>query len=162
MKYRRLSLSELSELESDFVKFLAANTITSDDWVSLKANKPEKVEKLIEVFSDIVFEKVISKVQFLEHRTKHDLRLFECLEDEIKLIGVKVVGVDTIDFTKNQATEDMFSSFQTAPDGSVKMYSANKPYKNNDRSMELYQMMEDGCLISKGELYQTMSEMSKG
>jgi hypothetical protein len=160
MKYRRLTLGELKELESDFVKFLSANTVTSDDWVSLKSTKPEKAEQLIELFSDIVFEKVIGKVQFLEHRTVKDLRLFECLEDEIKLIGIKVVGVDAIDFSEKQSPEEMFTSFRAAPEGSVKMYSANKAYKNNDRSMELFEMMENGCLISEGELYQTISEMA--
>lgn len=160
MKYRRLTLDELKELEADFVKFLAANTVTSDDWVSLKSAKPEKAEQLIELFSDIVFEKVIGNVQFLEHRMAKDLRLFECLENEIKLIGVKVEGVDSINFTEKQSSEEMFSSFRTAPAGSVKMYSANKAYKNNDRSMELFGMMENGCLISKGELYQTLAEIA--
>ncbi len=159
MKYRRLTLDELKELENEFVRFLASNTITSDDWVSLKTTNPEKAETLIEMFSDIVFEKVIEKVAFLEHRNAKDLMLFECLADQIKLIGVKIVGTDSISFAENQTAEQMTALFQSAPNGSLKMYSAEKPYKNNNRSQELFKMMENGSLISDGQLYKTLLKM---
>lgn len=161
MKYRRLTIEELEELEQEFVRFLAANTVTSEDWQALKTTKPERAEQLIDVFSDIVFEKIINKVTHLEHRSPQDLKLFACLDDQIKLIGVKVVGVKSVDFTKNQTSDEMLQIFKTAPQGSIKMYSAEKAYKDNDRSKELFSMMQNGCLISKGELYETMTEMVK-
>jgi len=159
MKYRRLTLDELKELEQEFVRFLASNSIVSEEWVSLKTAKPEKAEQLIEVFSDIVFEKVISKVNFLEHRSPTDLKLFKCDEDQIQLIGIKVFGANTLDFTKNQTAEEMLGQFKTAPNGSLKMYSGEKKYQNNDRSAELFKMMEEGCLISEGKLFETLKEM---
>jgi len=161
MKYRRLTIDELKELEHEFVRFLAANTVTSEDWEALKTTKPERAEQLIDVFSDVVFEKIINKTTHLEHRGPQDLKLFECLEDKIKLIGVKVVGVEAVDFTKSQTGDEMLEIFKTAPQGSIKMYSAEKSYKDDDRSKELFGMMQNGCLISKGELYETMSEMVK-
>ena len=54
--------------------------------VKIKTTTPERAEQLIEVFSDIVFEKVIQKIEYLEHRTADDLKLFECKEDKINLI----------------------------------------------------------------------------
>lgn len=161
MKYRRLTLEELEELETEFVRFLAANTVTSEDWVKIKTTTPERAEQLIEVFSDIVFEKVIQKIDYLEHRTVDDLKLFECKEDKINLIGIKIEGVTGIDFTNKQTGEEMLEIFRTAPAGSVKMYSANKNYQNNDRSKELFGMMQNGCLIAKGELYKAMAELKQ-
>ena len=66
MKYRRLDLAELKTLEKDFVRFLASNHITADDWVKLKKENPEKVERLLDVFSDIVWSKTLSQIQYLE------------------------------------------------------------------------------------------------
>lgn len=159
MKYRRLTLEELGELEQEFVRFLASNSIVSEEWMTLKTAQPEKAERLIEIFSDIVFEKVISKIKFLEHRSPNDLKLFKCDEDLIQLIGIKVIGANSIDFTQKQTAEEMISKFRLAPQGSIKMFSAEKKYKNNDRSTELFQMMEDGCLISDGKLYEMMKGM---
>ena len=161
MKYRRLTIEELEELENEFVRFLAANTVTSEDWVQLKTTSPEKANQLIDIFSDIVFEKVIQKINYLEHRSPKDLKLFECLEDKIKLIGIKVSDVESFDFTKKQKAEEMFYQFRVAPKGSIKMYSAEKGYKNSDRSQELFKMMQDGCLISDGKLYKTMLDSTK-
>ena len=161
MKYRRLTIEELKELELEFVRFLAANTVTSEDWLSIKTTKPERADQLIDVFSDIVFEKIISKITHLEHRSAQDLKIFECSEDKIKLIGVKVVGVEAVDFTKQQTGAEMLQTFKNIPQGSIKMYSAEKAYKDNDRSKELFDMVQNGCLISKGELYETITEMVK-
>ena len=60
MKFRRLTNEELQELEKEFVQFLVSNTVTADDWEKIKEDNPERAEGLIEIFSDIVFEKVIS------------------------------------------------------------------------------------------------------
>ena len=161
MKYRRLTIEELEELEQEFVRFLAANTVTSEDWQAIKTTTPERADQLIDIFSDVVFEKIINKITHLEHRSPQDLKLFECLEDQIKLIGVKVVGVEEVDFTKQQTGDEMLQVFKTAPQGSIKMYSAEKAYKDNDRSKELFGMMQNGCLIAKGELYETILKMVK-
>lgn len=156
MKYRRLTLDELQELETEFVRFLAANTVTSDEWTSLKTTAPDKAERLIELFSDVVFDKIIDKIEYLEHRTKSDLKLFKCGEARIELIGIKVIGADRIDFTQQQTAEEMLGKFRVAPNGSVKMFTAEKGYKNGDRPQELFKMMQDGCLIAQGELFESL------
>ena len=61
MKYRVLNTKELEPLKDDFIKFLSANTITGEDWAKIKSTKPSQAHKLIELFSDIVWEKSIEK-----------------------------------------------------------------------------------------------------
>ena len=159
MKYRRLTNDELAELENEFIRFLASNTITSQDWVKLKTETPTKAEELIEVFSDIVFEKILGKVAYMEHRETQDLRLFHCLEDKMILLGLRVAPNVGIDFTQKQTAEEMLSKFRQAPKGALKMYRAEKVYKPN-RTAELFKMLENGCLISKGVLFKTLANLN--
>ncbi len=76
MKYRRLSTDELQELEKEFVHFLVSNGIAADDWVKLKEEENDKAEALIDTFSDVVMEKVLGKVDFLEKREKSSVLFF--------------------------------------------------------------------------------------
>lgn len=159
MKYRRLTIEELKELEPEFVRFLASNTVTADEWETLKVSAPEKAERLIELFSDIVFEKVIEKVEYLEHRSPTDLRLFHCGPDKIKLLGIRATGIDGFDFAAHPTAEEMMQQVQQAPAGSLKMYSAEKGYKAGNRNQELFKMMQEGCLIADGQLYKTLAAL---
>ncbi len=52
----------LEDLKDIFVNFLAANSITFEDWKKIKKNDKERVEELIENFSDVVFEKSLSNI----------------------------------------------------------------------------------------------------
>ena len=67
MKYRILNSKELEPLKDDFIKFLSANTVTGEDWAKIKSNKPNEALKLIEIFSDIVWERSLEKIKYLEH-----------------------------------------------------------------------------------------------
>lgn len=154
MKFRRLDAEELAEVEKEFINFLVANTITGDDWVKIKEETPEKAENLIELFSDIVFEKILKKVEFMEFKSKHDLKTFHCLPDKIQLLGLVVDGASDLDFSQNMAPEQMMTILQSSG-AQLKLYQAEKPYKK-EREVELFEMMESGCLISKGELYQIL------
>ena len=119
MKYRRLTLEELNDMETEFVRFLVSNTVTADDWEKIKKENPERAEGLIEIFSDIVFDKVLEKVKYVEHRSRYDIKTFRCLEDKIELLGLKVSSVAGIDFTQNQTLENMLAYLKYAPAGSV-------------------------------------------
>ena len=99
MKYRRLTTEELAELETEFIRFLVSNTVTGDDWEKIKKEDPKKAEGLIEIFSDIVFDKTISKIEYLEMKTPKDLKIFRCNKDDIELMGLKIEGESDLDLT---------------------------------------------------------------
>ena len=92
MKYRVLSTKELEPLKDDFIKFLSANTITGEDWAKIKSNKPNQASKLIEIFSDIVWEKSLEKIKYLEHRDDKYLKVFCCGESKMEMVGFKING----------------------------------------------------------------------
>ena len=156
MKFRRLTNEELSEMETEFVRFLVANTVTGEDWVQLKKEKPDKAEALIELFSDIVFEKILGDIKFLEYKTAGDIKTFQCLEEKIIMRGIMIDGKTEIDFTKNPDPKELAELVKSSG-AKVRVYSAEKAYKNG-REQELFKMLEAGCLISKGELFQTLEQ----
>lgn len=158
MKYRRLDSEELQELEAEFIRFLASNSITGPDWEKLKTADKKKADGLIDVFSDLVFEKILKKVAFLEIKTPSDIKTFQCLEDKIKLLGLQVKGDSELDFTQNLDPKQMLSLLQLSG-AKLQLYSAEKAYKNGDRALEIFNMMEGGCLISQGEIYKVLENM---
>ena len=144
MKFSRLSLSELESLEKEFIEFLAANGIDSDYWIKLKKEKNEKAEKLIDVFSDIVWQKSLDKINFLEHKTGTSLKLFKCDKETIELIGI---DGDIEKFNPNSNSSNKYS-----------IYHHKKEYAPS-RDMELYRMVKTGCSISNETLFNSIKKL---
>ena len=158
MKYRRLQNEELKELEKDFVKFLAANHVTADDWVKLKKNDQDKVEELIGLYSDIVYDKALTKLEYLEFKTPNDIKTFHCQADKMVLMGIAVSPTAGVDFTKDLSAQNMMEILKKNSQ-EIQIYTAEKAY-NYNREKELFQMMESGCLISKdGYLFKTLLQL---
>lgn len=158
MKFRRLTQDELKEMEVEFIRFLAANTVTGADWEKLKKDQPERAEQLIELFSDIVFEKIIGDVRYLEFKTPSDIKTFRCEAEKIYMIGLRINGESSIDFTQDQSPEQMMSLLKLAQ-AKLQMYQGEKAY-SKERAIELFEMMQNGALISKdGKLYKTLAQL---
>ena len=157
MKYRRLSVEELEQLEPDFIRFLATNSIAGEDWVKMKANNPEKSNELIDLFSDLVFERTLKKVEHLEFKTPKDIKLFHCMEDKIVMLGLFVEGHSNLDFTKPTDPKLMIEQLKKSS-AQLKLYQAEKQF-SKQREMELFEMMENGCMISKGDLFHTLQQL---
>jgi hypothetical protein len=158
MKFRRLTKEELQGLEGDFVQFLAANTVTAQDWERLKKEEVAKAEDLLNLFSDIVFEKIIKQVVYLEFRTPDDLKAFHCLDDKIVLNGLHMEGQATHDLTSDLPAAELMDSFKTA-NVQLKIYTAEKAYLP-DREKEIFRMLETGALIApQGQWFQTIEAL---
>lgn len=158
MKYRRLAPDELAELESEFIQFLASNTITGPDWERLKNDRPQQAEELIDLFSDIVFEKVLVQVRFLEITTPKDIRTFSCGEEIIKMNGIRIVGDTNVDFSQTGDPQTMLAQAQQSG-AKLQAYSGEKSYQPS-RSEELFKLMQQGALISPdGYLFNTLEAL---
>jgi len=159
MKYRLLDKEELLEMEVEFFRFLATRSIPGPDWEKMKTTDPQRVNDYLEEFSDLVFEKILLGVEFLEMKLPDDLKIFRCGKEKIELIGVSVEGAKDIDFTIDQSPADMITQFKSSG-AQLKLYQAEKSYKGN-REKELFSMLEAGCVISNGELFTTLEELKK-
>jgi hypothetical protein len=70
MKYTRLTKEQFEELTQEFSTFLATQTIDKAEWDTIKAEKPEVAEQELDVFSDLVWEGVLTRAEYLEHFQK--------------------------------------------------------------------------------------------
>lgn len=138
MKYRRLTKDELESLEEDFVQFLASNQVTADEWIKLKEENSDKVHDFIELFSDIVLEKVFSNIQYLQHRSKQVIRVFWMGEDKITMTGLQLSD-PTKDLT-NPLHLQLLSDPEQLVKG-VKVFQMEKEY-TKPRAEEIFEMME--------------------
>jgi hypothetical protein len=155
MKYRRLNQEELKDLQPDFVAFLASNTITASDWEGIKKDTPEKAEQLVDMFSDIIFDKVLQNANYLEYKTTNDIKTFHFLEDKIVMNGLFVEGDIQFDFQKERSPEQMMTELKDSG-AKLKLYTAEKKYKA-DKEKEAFKMLENGALISKdGALFKLL------
>jgi hypothetical protein len=144
MKYRRLTLEELKPLENEFIDFLVVNGVIADDWEQLLVNDVEKSNQIIDAFSEVV----------LEYRSKGELITFSCMADLIYMAGIRLDthGAFKIDFNDELSIKQLLAQ----PVGGVKVFMDEKKYKEN-REKEIFDMVEQGCLISDGKLFKAIA-----
>jgi hypothetical protein len=147
MKYRRLTDSELQKLEARFIQFLVSNTITGDDWKMLKERDPERVSTLIDIFSEMVFETTIKRIEYLKFREAKEIKLFKCEEKKIILMGLSANETVPVDFTVKIDMKELMQHTE-----GLSIYKNEKKYKP-DREQELFRMLESGCQITDGHLF---------
>jgi len=95
-KYRLLNQEELQSLEKEFIDFLVLNGITAPDWEKLKSDEHTS-QRFIEVFSDVVFEKILRQIEYLDRYSKSSIFAFKCTEKEIQLIRIRsITSVSTL------------------------------------------------------------------
>ena len=149
MKYRRLTREQLEELHPEFINFLATQSITAGEWTAIKNDKPEIAEQELDVFSDLIWEGVLSRVSYLENISAVQMHLFHCTAKEMKLISVRVHNPD-IDLR----TEVGFGWFKKNWQSDfVEYLTASKAY-TEDPNKDKFQLIEQGAQITKGELFE--------
>ncbi|MDY8136371.1 DUF6495 family protein [Aquimarina sp. 2201CG5-10] len=154
MKYQRLTKEQLEELHQEFINFLATQSITAKEWDDIKTNKPEVAEEEIDIFSDLVWQKVLDGAKYLEHFSKDQIHLFELKEDQMHLIAVKVEN-DTIDITTPEGYDWLRNNLM---DDQVVFYNASKEY-SDDPNLDKFKLIAQGANITKGDLYQYFEKL---
>ena len=149
MKYTRLSKEQQEELQQEFINFLATQSITADEWKVLKRDKPNVAEDEIDVFSDLVWEGLLTKVNFLENIGPQQMHLFHLTDKEMKLISIKVINPNI-----NLETKEGFSWFRKNYQSDfVEYLTASKTY-TKDKNLDKFNLIKQGAVITKGELFQ--------
>ena len=153
VKYRALTLEELSAMEDEFVKFLVLNGIPGDDWVKLKNTNPAKAEAICESFSDVVFTKILSNARYLErHAAKEVVSIF-CDDTMMYLQGIEAPDDLDVDFTD----PIQFHQLKTVPPEGLLKTSSTKKYAD-ERELEIWKMLNQGFFIADQKLYMALFE----
>jgi len=148
MKFTRLSKEQFEELHQEFINFLVTQSITAEEWKDIKTNKPEVAEQELDVFSDLVWEGVLTKAEYLENISPQHMYLFYLGESEIELIGIKLNTKD-VDLTTSEGfgwlRENLMSD-------EVEIFNAKKAY-SNEKQLDKFALIQQGSVITKGELF---------
>lgn len=154
MKYARLTKEQFEELHQEFINFLATQSITANEWASLKTNNPEVVEQELDVFSDLIWEGVLSNVKFIEHISPQQLMLFRVSGTHMDLIAIKIEN-PSIDITSEYGYKWLQQNIQ---DDSVVLYTSTKAIRD-DRNKDLFVLIQQGASITKGQLFTYFSDL---
>ena len=158
-KFRRLSLSELKEVEPQFIKFLAVHGIDGAEWQRIKEDVPGRADELLLQFSKTVFAGVIGKLDYLIQRTANDIRTYHCHSHKIVMNGLLIDGKTDLDLRKTDLSSQEMIAMVQASDAKVKLYSGERAYRNNDREQDIFLLMEQGALIADGSMFKLLEDL---
>lgn len=82
LKFRALTPEELAELETEFKQFLIINELYDAEWRDLATKYPHKAQEFIDMFANIVLEKVYNKLPGLLQIGKDFITVFD-FQDEV-------------------------------------------------------------------------------
>ena len=154
MKYTRLTKEQLEELHQEFINFLATQSITGKEWAEIKANKPAVAEQELDVFSDLIWEGVLEKAQYLQNTSPQQLFLFKLAESEMHLIVVKTTDAN-IDITTPSGLEWLQAHLST---DKVELFTASKAY-SEDKNKDIFELIQQGAVITQGDWFETFQKL---
>ena len=154
MKYKRLTQEQFHELHEEFATFLATQSIDAKEWEHIKEKKPEVMEEELDIFSDLVWDKVLEKAEYLESIFPQHMYLFHAATTQLELIGLKILSED-IDLTTGQGFEWLRNNLL---DDKVEIFEAQKAYSEEPKA-DIFQLIEQGAQITKGDLFRYFEKL---
>ena len=148
MKYTILTKEQLESLHEEFAIFLASQSIDKIEWDNIKKNKPELVSKEIEMFSDMIWEKVLKNVKFLEHFTPNHIFLIETIPSIFNSIIISTSNKNI-----NFCTKDGLDWLEKNWNSDEIIFKTGKKNIGIDFNEEIFELIKKGANITKGELY---------
>lgn len=156
MKYSRLTKEQFEELHPEFINFLSAQAIDKSEWDKLKLEKPEVAEQELDVFSDLIWEGVLTRAEFLEHFSKNYIFLFQCFDTYVDSIVLKSL-VPEIDFLTKQGLQWLSDNMFT---DNIEMKLGKKQF-SDERNRSVFELIQQGSILSDGQLYQQINTIVK-
>jgi hypothetical protein len=148
MKYARLTKEQLEELHPEFITFLATQSIDKLEWDDLKVNKPEVAEQEIDVFSDMIWERALTNVNYIDHFSKDYIFLFKCLGNNVFSYVINATKTQV-----NFLSEEGITWLSENISSDEVVIQKGKKDISNDRNGSLFEIIRQGGIISKGELF---------
>lgn len=152
MKYSRLTKEQFEELNQEFSTFLATQAIDKAEWDKIKFQKPEVAEQELDVFSDLIWEGVLSKATYLEHFSKNHIFLFHCFDTYVQSIVLKSL-VPEVDFLTKEGLQWLSDNMFT---DAIEMKVGKKEF-TDERNASIFELIQQGSFLSDGLLYQQIN-----
>lgn len=153
MKYQRLTKEQLDALHEEFATFLATQSIDAQKWVEIIAERPSLAEEQLDLFSDMIWHRVLEKVTYLENIAPDYLFLFHIGEEAMHTIIIQILD-KSVDVTTKEGflwlKDNMLSD-------SVQIRRGSKQF-GEDKLQDVFALIRQGAEITKGILYRAIEE----
>jgi Family of unknown function (DUF6495) len=156
MKYARLTKEQFETLAQEFSTFLATQSIDKAEWEAIKTNKPEVAEQELDIFSDLIWEKVLTNATFLEHFSKNHIFLFQCFDTYIETIILKS-KLKSVDFLNKEGLHWLSDNLFTP---NIEMKTGRKVF-SEARNISIFQLIQQGAILNDGDLYKKIDAILK-
>lgn len=154
MKYSRLTKEQFEELTQEFTNFLATQAIDKIEWDKIKSEKPEVAEQELDVFSDLVWEGVLTKSEFLEHFSKNHIFLFHIFDTYVQSIVLKSLVTD-VDFLTKEGLQWLSDNMFTE---NIEMKIGKKEF-TEERNTSIFELIQQGAFLSDGLLFKQVNSI---
>ena len=154
MKYRQLTKEQFESLHKEFAQFLATQKIDADAWNKMKSQNSALVEDELNLFSDLVWDNVLNKVEYLEHFSETSVNLFKCEKEAVYRIVV------TIDKEIDLFSEEGYKWLLENPKNVAVDYLKGSKAYISEKNQEIFDLIEKGSQIARGELYEYFNRLT--
>ena len=151
MKYHRLTHEQFNEVHDAFAIFLASQGLDHKQWKLLKNENSQMIEELLDLFSDIVWDKIISECRFLEFSLSDQLYLFKTPAEESSVYIVKSLNTN-IDLTSAEGFQWVLNHLDSED---LEFLQGTKSYTQS-RNEFLYLYLKKGAVPSDGIRYKAL------
>lgn len=154
MKYTRLTKEQLEELHPEFINFLATQSIDKKEWDKIKSEQPHIAEQELDVFSDLIWEGVLNRAEYLEHFSKSHGFLFHCGETHIHSIVLQVLD-ESVDLLSDKGMEFLSENMFT---DKIEIRTGKREYVE-ERNPSIFALIRQGALLSDGRFYNELKKI---
>jgi hypothetical protein len=154
MKYARLTKEQFEELHQEFINFLATQAIDKAEWDKIKTEKPVIAEQELDVFSDLIWEGVLTRAEYLEHFSKNHIFLFQCFDKEVKSIVLKSLVPET-NFLSKEGLQWLSDNLFT---DTIEIKIGKKQF-TAERNSSIFELIQQGSILSDGKLFNQINDI---
>jgi cag pathogenicity island protein 24 len=151
VKYHRLTHEQFEELNHEFAVFLATQGLDSSKWQSVKEKEPSRVDLLLDLFSDMVWDKIIDQCEFLEFSTPDQLFLFQIANEKASVLIVKHTDAQ-LDISSAEGFQWVLKNLDS---DQLTLYQGEKSFPSS-RSKFVYEYLKKGAVQSDGQRFKVL------
>jgi hypothetical protein len=154
MKYRTLTHEELSHFEEDLKAFLIIHGIDGPLWEKMNQETPEKAVELVELFSDVILQRVYEHISFLEFRSPDSFAVLHLENEQQSLILVKSLDTAAADLSTPESIQQALSMQLSK----LEFFRSTRSYPST-REMAVHQLLDQGCVISNNSIWEALENL---
>ncbi len=159
VKYRLLTEEEQNHLSQEFIHYLASNSITGEDWESIKQKKPEEAQEHFAIFSDMVMEGAIDSIHYIELKKEDSIQIMACLKEEAKIVQLDIKD-QKFSFLVAKDIESLAKGSIQLNDLEAKIFSSDLKYPT-ERNLFIFSMLKQGYQPVSKEYWNNFSSLIK-